>query len=179
MSTRITRVCANTRQIRPYAWMSLIPLPYQTFKPIVSPQVSFFISFVQTLSLYVQSFILCCTSHSYYYFSNRKKRMSAAKNARTRVRECSLFFASLVAGQNCILTTTSFLYKETITNYVSQNAEYTGTLQNLTSFPGSPRARTASDGKLGGAWERGYVEPTSMYTHFSYVTIVYQNTVRV
>ena len=99
LSTRITRVCANTRQIRPYAWMSLIPIPYQTqFKPIVSPQVSFFISFVQTLSLYVQSFILCCTSHSYYYFQAEKKRMSAAKNARTRVRECSLFFASLVAG---------------------------------------------------------------------------------
>ena len=31
----------------------------------------------------------------------------------------------------------------------------------LASFPGSPRARTKSDGKLGGACERGYEDPTS------------------
>ena len=28
---------------------------------------------------------------------------------------------------------------------------------DLALFPGSPPTRTASDGKLGGAWERGYI----------------------
>ena len=36
----------------------------------------------------------------------------------------------------------------------------------LASFPGSPRARTASDGKLGGAWERGQM--SAMINRLSY-----------
>ena len=36
--------------------------------------------------------------------------------------------------------------------------------QALASFPGSPHARTGSDRKLGGAWERGYTGMTGLVT---------------